>query len=77
MRVLDACTGTGGSALALARRGCQVVGFDLAAGMLEQARRRARAGELERRVRWVRMDARRIAFPDGAFRIWSCRVSRR
>jgi ubiquinone/menaquinone biosynthesis C-methylase UbiE len=41
MRVLDACTGTGGSALALARRGCEVVGFDLAAGMLERARRGA------------------------------------
>ena len=75
MRVLDACTGTGGSALALARRGCQVVGFDLAAGMLERARRSARAGELERRVRWVRMDARRIAFPDGAFPVVTCTMA--
>jgi ubiquinone/menaquinone biosynthesis C-methylase UbiE len=74
-RVLDACTGTGGSALALARRGYRVVGFDLAAGMLERARRRARDGGLDRRVRWLRMDARQVAFPDGAFPVVTCTMA--
>jgi ubiquinone/menaquinone biosynthesis C-methylase UbiE len=66
-RCLDVCTGTGGAALALARRGSPVIGLDLAAGMLERARRKARASGLAERTRWVRMDARRLAFRSRTF----------
>ena len=64
---LDVCTGTGGIARALARRGSRVVGFDLSPGMLRHARRKARAAGVADRAQWVRMDARRIAFRDDSF----------
>jgi SAM-dependent methyltransferase len=41
--VLDVACGTGRHALALAQRGYQVVGADLSAGMIERARKNARA----------------------------------
>jgi len=69
---LDVCTGTGGVALALARRGVRVVGQDLASGMLERAERKARSAGLAGRLRWVRGDARGLAFPDGAFALVTC-----
>src|SRR5512139_607321 len=62
---LDACTGTGGVALALARRGARVVGIDLADGMLARALRKATAAGLAGRVRFLPMDARRLDFEDG------------
>jgi SAM-dependent methyltransferase len=40
-RVLDLGTGTGNIAIELARRGCRVVGVDVAAGQVEEARKRA------------------------------------
>ncbi len=46
-RMLDAACGTGRHAIALARRGCQVVGADLSAAMVEQARRNATAAGVE------------------------------
>jgi glycine/sarcosine N-methyltransferase len=42
-RVLDAACGTGGHAVALARRGYEVMGTDLSAEMIAQARRNAAA----------------------------------
>jgi ubiquinone/menaquinone biosynthesis C-methylase UbiE len=69
---LDVCTGTGGVALALAARGAQVVGLDLAPGMLVRAERKARARGLGDRTRFVRMDARQIAFPDRSFDLVTC-----
>ena len=72
---LDVCTGTGGVAVALARRGSRVVGIDLASGMLRQARRKARAAGVADRTQWVRMDARHIAFPDASFPLVVCSMS--
>ena len=72
---LDVCTGTGGVAVALARRGSRVVGLDLASGMLRHARRKARAAGVADRAQWVRMDARRIAFRDASFPLVVCAMS--
>ena len=72
---LDVCTGTGGVAVALARRGSRVVGLDLSPGMLRHARRKARAAGVADRAQWVRMDARRIAFRDDSFPLVVCSMS--
>jgi ubiquinone/menaquinone biosynthesis C-methylase UbiE len=61
--VLDVCTGTGEVALRAARRGARTAAVDFTPSMLERARRK-RDGEL---VVWLEMDARRLAFADGAF----------
>jgi ubiquinone/menaquinone biosynthesis C-methylase UbiE len=74
-RCLDVCTGTGGVALALARRGTRVVGSDLAGGMLERAHDKARAAGLGERVDWVQMDARRLGFPDSCFPLVTCAMA--
>lgn len=49
-RVLDAACGTGMHAVALARRGYQVVGTDVSAGMIERARANAAAAGVEVRL---------------------------
>ena len=72
---LDVCTGTGGVARAVARRGRRVVGLDLSPGMLRHARRRARAAGFAERADWVRMDARRIALRDASFPLVVCAMS--
>jgi len=72
---LDVCTGTGGVAVTMARRGGYVVGFDLSPGMLRHARRKARARGVAERAHWVRMDARRIAFRDASFPLVVCAMS--
>jgi ubiquinone/menaquinone biosynthesis C-methylase UbiE len=72
---LDVCTGTGGVARAMARRGGRAVGFDLSPGMLRNARRKARAAGVADRAEWVRMDARRIAFRDASFPLVVCAMS--
>jgi SAM-dependent methyltransferase len=46
-RVLDAACGSGGHALALARRGYQVVGADVSPGMIALARQKAAAASLD------------------------------
>jgi ubiquinone/menaquinone biosynthesis C-methylase UbiE len=72
---LDVCAGTGGVAMAMARRGGRAVGFDLSPGMLRQARRKARAAGVADRTQWVRMDARCIAFRDASFPLVVCSMS--
>jgi ubiquinone/menaquinone biosynthesis C-methylase UbiE len=72
---LDVCTGTGGVARAMARRGSRAVGLDLSPGMLRQARRKARAAGVADRAEWVRMDARRIACRDSSFPLVVCAMS--
>jgi ubiquinone/menaquinone biosynthesis C-methylase UbiE len=72
---LDACTGTGGAALALARLGADVVGVDLAPGMLARAVRKAEAAGLSERVRFLHMDARSLEFGDGAFPVVTCAMA--
>lgn len=55
--VVDLCTGTGASALRLARAGARVIGIDFSAGMLQQARRKTvgSAG-----IQWVQADVRAL-----------------
>lgn len=64
-RVLEVGVGTGLS-LPLYPESCRVTGVDISEPMLERARQRLdRIGR--RGVELIRMDARRLEFPDGAF----------
>lgn len=64
VRILDVGCGPGQYMAWLEARGMTVVGIDLSAGMLAQARTKAQ-GAL------AQMDMRRLAFPDGSFQgVW-------
>ncbi|MDP9303262.1 MAG: class I SAM-dependent methyltransferase [Actinomycetota bacterium] len=67
-KALDLGTGTGQGAFAIARRfpHTQVVGVDLAEGMLAEARRKTPA-ELAERVRFESGDASALPFEDSSF----------
>ena len=67
-RALDLGTGTGAAAFAIARRfpEAEVVGVDLAAGMIEEARRKT-PDDLAERVRFDQGDAARLPFAEGSF----------
>jgi ubiquinone/menaquinone biosynthesis C-methylase UbiE len=67
-QALDLGTGTGDGALAIAARfpATQVVGVDLAAGMLALAREKA-SGDVADRVRFDHADASRLPYADGSF----------
>jgi len=72
-RVLDLGTGTGHTALAFAPRVAEVVGLDLTAEMLEQAR--ALAGERGcANVRFELGDASSLEHADASFDLVTCRV---
>jgi demethylmenaquinone methyltransferase/2-methoxy-6-polyprenyl-1,4-benzoquinol methylase len=60
-RALDVATGTGDLAIALARRGAEVVGSDFSEGMLERARAKSGA------VRWEQANALALPYPDDVF----------
>jgi len=60
-RALDVATGTGDLAIALARRGGEVIGSDFSEGMLERARVK------NRDVRWEQANALALPYPDDAF----------
>jgi demethylmenaquinone methyltransferase / 2-methoxy-6-polyprenyl-1,4-benzoquinol methylase len=60
-RALDVATGTGDLALALARRGGEVVGSDFSEGMLVRAR--AKSAD----VRWEQGNALALPYPDASF----------
>lgn len=64
-RVLDVATGSGNTAIAAARRGCDVVGIDYVPSLLERGRQRAAAERLA--VTFVEADAEELPFPDGSF----------
>jgi SAM-dependent methyltransferase len=66
--ILDLGSGTGDSAVHMARRwpAAEVVGVDLAPGMVDEARRKLPA-ELTSRVRFDEADAARLPYEDGAF----------
>jgi demethylmenaquinone methyltransferase / 2-methoxy-6-polyprenyl-1,4-benzoquinol methylase len=67
-RVLDVATGTGLVAVALARRGCEVVGLDQSEDMLAVARRHlSERPELNGRVTFVQGEAEKLPFADGEF----------
>lgn len=63
-RVLDLGCGPGVSALELARRlpDAQVIGLDIASGMLRQAQRYAARDGLAGHIPWVQADAARLPF---------------
>jgi len=67
-RALDVGTGTGAAAFIVAERWpeAEVVGVDLAAGMLAEARRKT-SPELAGRVRFEEADAERLPFADASF----------
>lgn len=67
-KALDLGTGTGGAALAIARRfpRAEVVGADLSERMIEQARANVPA-ELRDRVRFEVADASRLPYADASF----------
>lgn len=67
-RALDLGTGTGQGAFALARRfpEAEVVGVDLAPGMIVEAKRKT-PGELRRRLRFEVADASCLPYEDGTF----------
>jgi ubiquinone/menaquinone biosynthesis C-methylase UbiE len=67
---LDLGTGTGQGAFAIARRfpQTQVVGVDLAEGMVAEARRNM-PGELAERIRFESGDASALPFADGSFEL--------
>jgi demethylmenaquinone methyltransferase/2-methoxy-6-polyprenyl-1,4-benzoquinol methylase len=60
-RALDVATGTGDLAIALARRGAQVVGSDFSEGMLDRARAKSGA------VRWEQANALALPYADHEF----------
>jgi demethylmenaquinone methyltransferase / 2-methoxy-6-polyprenyl-1,4-benzoquinol methylase len=60
-RALDVATGTGDLAIALARRGGDVVGSDFSEGMLARARTKSRD------VRWEQANALALPYDDNAF----------
>jgi demethylmenaquinone methyltransferase / 2-methoxy-6-polyprenyl-1,4-benzoquinol methylase len=60
-RALDVATGTGDLAIALARRGADVVGSDFSEGMLERARVKSSD------VRWEQANALSLPYDDNAF----------
>lgn len=62
-RVLDIATGTGFTAFALATRASRVVGLDLTAGMLAEARRLSPASG----IAWIAGDAESLPFGDAVF----------
>lgn len=69
-RALDLGTGTGRAAFILAKRypEAEVVGADLAAAMLDEARERT-PPELADRVRFEEADAERLPYPDASFEL--------
>jgi ubiquinone/menaquinone biosynthesis C-methylase UbiE len=68
-RLLDVANGSGNAAMAAARRGCTVVGVDYVPSLLDRARLRTEAEELE--VEYVEGDAEALPFGDGSFDVVS------
>ena len=64
-QVLDVATGTGNTALAAARRGCDVIGLDWAAPLLARGRERAAAERLP--VAFRTGEVEQLPFPDASF----------
>ncbi len=64
-KVLDVATGSGNTALAAARRFCDVTGVDFVPALLERARERAAAERLK--IAFREGDAEALPFPDAAF----------
>jgi SAM-dependent methyltransferase len=68
-RVLDYGCGHGMAAVVLARRGAKVIGFDLSADYVAEARQRAEANNLP--IEFMQADAHTLPFDDASFdAIW-------
>lgn len=65
MRVLDVACGTGNLAVVAARRGCNVMGVDIAANLIAQARERAAGECLD--IDFREGDAEELPYADGEF----------
>ena len=65
MRVLDVAGGSGNTALAAARCGCEVVSIDYVPALLERAQERAHAEGLA--IETIEADAEALPFPDASF----------
>src|SRR5256885_2196071 len=66
-RLLDVACGAGQLTLPAARRGIKVTGLDLAANLVQQAREKAAAENLQ--IRFDEGDAENLPYPDGSFDI--------
>jgi 2-polyprenyl-3-methyl-5-hydroxy-6-metoxy-1,4-benzoquinol methylase len=64
-RLLDVACGTGNSAIPAARTGAKVTGVDIATNLLEQARKRAAAEQLD--IHFEEGDAEELSFADHSF----------
>lgn len=65
LKVLDIGIGPGFYAIILASRGYDVTAVDLSEGMIEQAKHNA--GSLAEKIRFFKMDAQELSFPDNEF----------
>lgn len=63
--VLDVACGSGNTAIAAARRNCDVTGIDIVAALLERAQERATAERLA--IRFDLGDAEHLPYPDASF----------
>jgi SAM-dependent methyltransferase len=72
LRVLDAACGTGMHAIALAKKGYQVTGADLSAGMIERARANAAGLGMQVRFETAGFGELKRAFGPGAFDALLC-----
>lgn len=64
-KVLDVATGSGNTAIAAARRFCEVTGVDYTPSLLERARERAEAEHLS--IIFLEGDAEHLPFPSASF----------
>jgi SAM-dependent methyltransferase len=72
-RLLDYGCGHGMASVVLARRGAVVTGFDLSAGYVEEARKRAKANEVI--AEFLQADAEHLPFADNSFdAVWGCAI---
>jgi SAM-dependent methyltransferase len=66
-RVLDVACGAGQTAIPMSRAGAKVTGIDIATNLVDQARARAQAENLD--ARFDEGDAEMLPYPDGSFDI--------
>ncbi|WP_339258916.1 class I SAM-dependent methyltransferase [Paenibacillus sp. FSL R5-0713] len=74
--LLDIGTGGGEAVLSIAGKALLLVGIDLAQGMIETAQQNLRTAGTHSNVRFLQMDAEKLAFPDSFFNVVSSRHSR-